>query len=220
MGRKWGRKKWFEYHQKKAAEAAIDKYASAEKAALDGIDLKIAQLERELKQLTASQSSISSLVSIFFPNQIARDLQAIRINIQELRQQRATLYHATRDVIDRAAARGVSEYHTRREFRAEEMERAAKERRIRYLERSPAIRSAQSTIKQHILAEYSETEEIICYYCKESLQPEEVHIEHKTPISRGGTNSRKNLALACAKCNLSKGRKTEAEFLRYRDGKG
>lgn len=41
------------------------------------------------------------------------------------------------------------------------------------------------------------------------------HIEHKTPISRGGTNERENLVLACAKCNTNKGVRTEAELSFY-----
>lgn len=52
-----------------------------------------------------------------------------------------------------------------------------------------------------------------CYLCKESLVNKIVHIEHRIPISRGGTNWIANIAPACSKCNLKKGNKTEKEFL-------
>jgi len=63
-----------------------------------------------------------------------------------------------------------------------------------------------------------------CYYCKKLFElklPRQnpthrntyYHIEHKTPIYRGGTSSRYNIVLACADCNMSKGIKTADEFM-------
>ena len=49
-----------------------------------------------------------------------------------------------------------------------------------------------------------------CYYCGNPLT--NYHIEHKTPIVRGGSNDPENIAVACAKCNLRKGYMTEDEF--------
>ena len=64
-----------------------------------------------------------------------------------------------------------------------------------------------------------------CYYCglpfpyfrtrgKPGIRTSWFQIEHKTPISRGGTNDPANLCLACKTCNRLKGTKTEEEFLR------
>jgi len=39
------------------------------------------------------------------------------------------------------------------------------------------------------------------------------HLEHKIPLSRGGTNKRENLDIACEYCNCSKNNKTVEEFL-------
>lgn len=50
----------------------------------------------------------------------------------------------------------------------------------------------------------------LCAYCGEPY--ERYHIEHKQPLSRGGSNWPANLCLACADCNWRKGQKTEAEF--------
>jgi HNH endonuclease len=51
-----------------------------------------------------------------------------------------------------------------------------------------------------------------CYYCKTKLS-NEYHIEHKTPLVRGGTNWPNNLCCSCSKCNKSKFTKTEQEYL-------
>lgn len=219
MGPKWNRQQWYQHHKNKAAESAIQSFASAEKSALDAVDAKIADLDRERKSLEATQSGWSGLLASLLPTQTTRELSAIRKDLDRLRQERVDLYISSRDAIRNAAARGISSYNADREARAEEAAEAVKERRIRYLERSPAIRSAQAAIKQHIIAEYSAAGEIQCYYCAIGLVPEDIHIEHKTPIARGGTNNRSNLALSCQRCNLSKGRKTEAEYRRFLKGK-
>ncbi len=48
-----------------------------------------------------------------------------------------------------------------------------------------------------------------CAYCGGPAE----HLEHCTPLSRGGWNVSENCVSACAKCNLSKGNKTVLEFL-------
>jgi len=48
-----------------------------------------------------------------------------------------------------------------------------------------------------------------CAYCG-GLGPLEV--DHRTPLSRGGTNSIDNVLPACANCNRKKGQLTEPEF--------
>ena len=54
-----------------------------------------------------------------------------------------------------------------------------------------------------------------CFYCDASLG-RKFHIERKTPLSRGGSNSRENICLSCASCNLRKNTKTAEEFLALR----
>lgn len=218
MSRKWGKKQWYEYHKGKAAESGVQIYAASEKNALDTINKRISELQKEEKQLSATLTGWLGLRSIFVSNQTTLEISAIRNSLEELYLQRGKLYQASGNKINKAADRGISDYHVEREIKAEEEANAAKERRIRYLERSPAIRSAQSAIKEHLIA-IVEVGEIVCYYCNVSLEPEEVHIEHKLPVARGGTNSRKNLALACATCNLRKGKKTESEFRHYLEQK-
>lgn len=58
-----------------------------------------------------------------------------------------------------------------------------------------------------------------CYLCHDSLAMKSVHMDHRVPLSRGGSNWPANLAPACGPCNLSKSNKTEAEFKTHRDAK-
>lgn len=51
-----------------------------------------------------------------------------------------------------------------------------------------------------------------CYYCSIEIETG-YHIEHMTPLSRGGSNWIDNICLACAPCNLSKHTKTAKEFM-------
>lgn len=50
-----------------------------------------------------------------------------------------------------------------------------------------------------------------CIYCKTPLT--RYHIDHKHPVSRGGTNDLTNLHLTCPACNMAKGAMTHEEFL-------
>ena len=50
-----------------------------------------------------------------------------------------------------------------------------------------------------------------CYYCSVDIEAG-YHIEHMTPLSRGGRNDVSNICLACAPCNLRKHTKTAEEF--------
>jgi len=57
-----------------------------------------------------------------------------------------------------------------------------------------------------------------CAYCNKDCS-EDFHVDHKTPLSRGGDNHNENLALSCPSCNYSKGDMTIEEFLEYRNKK-
>ncbi len=54
-----------------------------------------------------------------------------------------------------------------------------------------------------------------CYYCDTSLRGAG-EVDHKTPLSRGGTNYPENVTLACRECNKDKRDKTAEEFIEWR----
>lgn len=47
----------------------------------------------------------------------------------------------------------------------------------------------------------------ICYYCQIYLPFTKINVEHKTAISLGGRNNKRNLVLACSSCNTAKSNK-------------
>lgn len=55
----------------------------------------------------------------------------------------------------------------------------------------------------------------ICAYCKRLLGSE-FHVDHKTPVRKGGGHELANLALACIQCNQEKHSKTVAEYRSWR----
>lgn len=50
-----------------------------------------------------------------------------------------------------------------------------------------------------------------CWWCSKKLKAN-YHIDHKFPLSKGGSNAVGNICISCPKCNLSKSDKTPAEF--------
>jgi 5-methylcytosine-specific restriction endonuclease McrA len=44
----------------------------------------------------------------------------------------------------------------------------------------------------------------ICYYCGRKVPPSELTMDHKIPLSRGGTSDRSNIVPACKECNSKK----------------
>lgn len=51
-----------------------------------------------------------------------------------------------------------------------------------------------------------------CYYCTEKAM---LTVDHKTPLTRGGSNYPDNLCMACQSCNSSKSDKTEDEYYEH-----
>lgn len=60
-----------------------------------------------------------------------------------------------------------------------------------------------------------EAQQGLCYYCATTIKLDEVSLDHKISLNRGGTHSMLNLAAACQGCNFSKRDMTEAEFFTY-----
>ncbi len=51
-----------------------------------------------------------------------------------------------------------------------------------------------------------------CMYCGCSLRRSNLQIDHKFPISRGGSNDYENLQALCGRCNARKGNHSDDEF--------
>jgi len=78
-----------------------------------------------------------------------------------------------------------------------------------HLRRAPGAYSAVD------LSAIRERQQDCCFYCGKNLDGKG-EADHKTPLSRGGTNYPHNIALACITCNRDKSNKTESEFFEWR----
>lgn len=54
-----------------------------------------------------------------------------------------------------------------------------------------------------------------CYYCKRSVPPAELTMDHIVPLARGGTSSKGNLVAACKSCNSRKKTMLPLEWEEY-----
>jgi CRISPR/Cas system Type II protein with McrA/HNH and RuvC-like nuclease domain len=87
-------------------------------------------------------------------------------------------------------------------------------------ERSKAIRGVLSWTDTPELRRLMGEQNNSCYYCGCRIFLSNATVDHKMPITRGGSDSIANLAACCATCNKNKGNKTEAEYLAFLDRVG
>ena len=64
-------------------------------------------------------------------------------------------------------------------------------------------------VKEYLLIKHRHT----CQYCGGACKDPVLEVEHKRPKSRGGSNSIRNLTIACHTCNQDKGALTPEEWL-------
>lgn len=55
----------------------------------------------------------------------------------------------------------------------------------------------------------------ICYYCKKQFRASELTMDHKIPLSRGGTSNKENIVPCCKECNTNKRYMLPAEWMEY-----
>lgn len=94
---------------------------------------------------------------------------------------------------------------------AREAERKAKRARQKAEERAAGLRlnpDEWEIIRRRIFTRDNWS----CRYCGASQEP--LHCDHVIAVSRGGSHADDNLVTACAPCNLSKGSKSLAEWVR------
>jgi 5-methylcytosine-specific restriction enzyme A len=55
----------------------------------------------------------------------------------------------------------------------------------------------------------------ICYYCKKSVRPKELTMDHIVPLSRGGLSTKGNVVPSCKECNNKKKQLLPMEWDQY-----
>lgn len=84
---------------------------------------------------------------------------------------------------------------------------------IYHSDRRGRVLGAEGSHTLHDIEKLREEQKGHCYYCQRVTK---LTVDHKTPVSRGGSNNPDNLCLACGPCNSQKRDKTEAEYWEYR----
>jgi 5-methylcytosine-specific restriction endonuclease McrA len=125
-----------------------------------------------------------------------------------------------RDYVKEHRKRYAEEYHQRPEVKERYRNRIAEERKTE----SGYIKNLYYRIKTRgeTSLKLSDIDNLmrnnnICYYCGKELK--EINgkktIDHRIPLSRGGSNEIENMVVACEHCNYSKSDKTDLEYFKY-----
>ncbi len=52
----------------------------------------------------------------------------------------------------------------------------------------------------------------LCFYCNEKFKIDELSMDHRVPLARGGKSTKKNVVVSCKLCNFKKGHQTLSQF--------
>jgi len=85
--------------------------------------------------------------------------------------------------------------------------------------RRARLRTAAGSFTSDDIRLLFEQQDGCCFYC-DGLLGRGFHVDHKVPLSRGGSNWPSNLALACASCNTQKHTMTSEQYLVFRRMRG
>lgn len=90
-----------------------------------------------------------------------------------------------------------------------------RERTEQYLNEHPRYRNkTPKATKRKVMRTWKKlTGDDYCFYCGKKLTRHNATIDHIIPLSRGGTNDKRNLVLCCQKCNWDKGSKLLSEWM-------
>ncbi len=103
----------------------------------------------------------------------------------------------------------------RTEWYARNKERLIEKFRTSWHANNLRRRKAAGKLSAAALKEILELQRHRCAICRCSVRGG-YHIDHINPIARGGTHDRRNIQILCPACNMSKGAKDPASFMRSR----
>lgn len=105
-------------------------------------------------------------------------------------------------------------YKQKRErFKETNPVRFAVGRRALYSNRKAKVLNIRGKLGTQELMDLFETHEWKCFYCKVQLNHENITVDHKIALSKGGENHISNIVPSCQTCNKRKATKTPEEFL-------
>ena len=70
-----------------------------------------------------------------------------------------------------------------------------------------------SKVEKDLMVKIKENNKHVCYYCgKNIIDPDDLTVDHKIPVARGGQTVEFNLVISCKNCNLTKSNLNESEY--------
>jgi 5-methylcytosine-specific restriction endonuclease McrA len=69
-----------------------------------------------------------------------------------------------------------------------------------------------SPTRPYVESRFARRSHVKCAYCPRMVSRADATVDHRIPVSRGGSHKRSNLAIACFPCNSRKKNMTEVEF--------
>jgi 5-methylcytosine-specific restriction endonuclease McrA len=85
--------------------------------------------------------------------------------------------------------------------------------RAKWATRRARKRNAEGSYTANDIKELLALQRGRCAYCKCKIK-DKFHVDHHIPLARAGKNSKENLQILCATCNLKKGAKDPIDFVR------
>lgn len=142
------------------------------------------------------------------------------LKYRERNQEKLVEYHKSRylerkDLYAEMGARWYAENKERKNKSASEWKKSNLDKIREYNNRRRAMRvAAGDDYTAGEAAAILESQGHVCAnsLCKADLTRAKKHLDHKTPLVRGGSNGSGNLQWLCRTCNLSKGRLTNEEW--------
>lgn len=99
-----------------------------------------------------------------------------------------------------------------RAYREANEERERERSRVNVWRRLARKANAEGSHTAGDILDLLESQDGLCAYCECALD-ESYHVDHMTPLSRGGSDYPENLAITCPDCNLRKSNKTAEEYV-------
>lgn len=115
----------------------------------------------------------------------------------------------------RARVRAYQQAHVeeRRTYLQAHPERArVNNHRRRALKRGALGTHTAADVRELIAGQTDGKGRLRCWWCRGVIRGTSYHVDHRVPLSRGGTNDPANLVIACPHCNTSKGAKLPQEW--------
>ena len=70
-----------------------------------------------------------------------------------------------------------------------------------------------SKAEKDLMVKIKENNKHVCYYCGKNItDPDDLTVDHKIPVARGGQTVEFNLVISCKNCNLTKSNLNESEY--------